>query len=138
MLVILKIKSIKQPNKVWDNHNHFLMANHDRMIMKKYEKAKPNSNEQIEFNTLNFRSVFYLTENKKELIHIYFGTEKLWDFDWKYHWKSHIDIGVWEVETILKEKVELPVNKNLDKKHNSIYDWSIFDRWDSNRSRKIK
>ena len=134
MLVVLKIKSIKQPDKVWDNHNHFLMYTQDRKIMKSYHKLVPKDDPK--FSIKGFRAVHYLTQDKKNVIHVYFGTKELWEFDWKYHWLPHKENGIWEIEKLAEENVILP--RPIDKSgwEEGLFDWDMFTEWARKEKRK--
>lgn len=125
MLVVLKIKSKQKPDQIWDKHNHFIMNTQNRQIMKEYYQ-KMDKNNPI-YTSKGFRAVHYLTENKKDLIHVYFGTKELWEFDWKNHWQPHIDKGIWEVEKLVEENVELP--KPTDDSSDDLFDWTMFQEW---------
>ena len=134
MLVVLKIKSKLNPDKVWEKHNHFIMHTQNREIMKEYYK-KMDKTKPI-FNNTGFRAVHYLTENRKDLIHVYFGTKELWEFDWKNHWQPHIDKGIWEVEKLVEENVKLP--KSIDDESDDLFDWSMFSQWTRQRKKNTR
>jgi len=111
-LVCFKIKSLKFPDKKWDNIRHFIFTTQDRNL----EKIDKQERQKFDYNTKwsNAGSVGFnfLDESKQNLYLVIYSTDELIDFSYNIFYKAHQDKQIWEVEKILN--IKLDIDKNIE------------------------
>ena len=127
-LVCFKIKSLKFPDKKWDNPPHFFFTTQDRAI----EKTDKREQKKIDYNTkwLNAGSCefHFLDESKQNLYQVLYSTDELINFSYNIFYKAHHDKQIWEVEKILDIRLDKKIQplivdlfKKISVEVNNIY-----------------
>lgn len=115
-LFALTLKSLKYPDKKWDNYKHFMFNHEDREIMKNQKKITQETDYTKKIKDCDADVInFMISDN--EAIKFHFTTQELYDITMDIHFLPHQEKGIWKVKELFNIDITDNQAKYIKKAH---------------------
>jgi len=115
-LFALTLKSLKYPDKKWDNYKHFIFNHEDRQIVKD-EKKTTQETDYIKKSKDSDTNVINFMMSDKEVMKFHFTTQELYDITMKVYLLPHQEKGIWKVKELFNIDITDNQAKYIKKAH---------------------